>query len=438
MAVTIQVRRGTLSNWTTVNPILADGEIGLDLTSLRIKVGNGTSTWNQLDYSFAKIFFGSGVPASNLGYKNDVYIDNLTGLIYNKTNDTTWAAGTSITGNYVNLSDVGVTVASLSGGKIPDTQIPDGIARDSEVTTALSSYVPNSVKGIANGVATLDSNGTVPDTQIASTIARDSEVTTAINNLSSTLTTSIGNVATDLSTNYVPNSAKGVANGVATLGSDGKLTSGQIPAISIVDTHVVSSLSAQNALVVQKGDFVIRTDEGKTYVYDGTVYQEILTPGGGGGGSALITYQAWSPTIGGSFSLGNGTLSTRYTKSGQFVQANMRLVCGTTTNLGTGLTVTMPTSPVGPVNTYGSIVNSKVGYPLTKFAETSGVVTVAGEEKKISYSDLTTIGTYQDLADAFVRYGRITGNSIHTPLKNNGLLLTNQYVTINLTFTYEG
>lgn len=437
MAVTIQVRRGTLSNWTTVNPILADGEIGLDLTSLRIKVGNGTSTWNQLDYSFAKIFFGSGTPASNLGYKNDVYIDNLTGLIYNKTNDTTWAAGTSIVGNYVNLSDVGVTVASLSGGKIPDTQIPDGIARDSEVTTALSSYVPNSAKGVASGVATLDSNGTVPDTQIPAAIARDSEVTTAINNLSSTLTTSIGNVATDLSTNYVPNTAKGTANGVATLGSDGKLTAGQIPAISIVDTHVVASLAAQNALTVQKGDFVIRTDEGKSYIYDGSVYQEILTPGGGGG-SALITYQAWSPTLGGSFSLGNGTLSTRYTKSGQFVQANMKLVCGTTTNLGTGLTVTMPTSPVGPVNTYGSIVNDKVGYPLTKFAESSGVITVAGEEKKISYSDLTTIGTYQDLANSFVRYGRITGNSFHTPLKNNGLLLTNQYVTINLTFTYEG
>jgi hypothetical protein len=437
MAVTIQSRRGTLSNWTTVNPILADGEIGIDLTSLRLKVGNGTSTWNQLDYSFAKIFFGSNAPASNLGFKNDVYIDSLTGLIYNKTNDTTWAAGTSIAGNYVNLSDVGVTVASLSGGKIPDTQIPDGIARDSEVTTALSSYVPNSQKGVASGVATLDTNGTIPDTQIPAAIARDSEVTTAINNLSSTLTTSIGNVATDLSTNYVPNTAKGTANGVATLGSDGKLTAGQIPAISIVDTHVVASLAAQNALTVQKGDFVIRTDEGKSYIYDGTAYQEILTPGGGGG-SALITYQAWSPTIGGSFSLGNGSVSTRYTKSGQFVQANLRISCGSTTNLGTGLTFTMPTTPVGTVNMYGAITNNKVGYPLTKFAETSGVVTVAGEEKKISYSDLTSIGTYQDLASSFVRYGRITGNSFHTPLKNNGLLLTNQYATINLTFTYEG
>ena len=191
MAVTIQSRRGTAANWSTVNPILADGEIGIDLTNLRLKVGNGTSTWSLLDYSFAKIFFGSNAPASNLGFKNDVYIDNLTGLIYNKTSNTVWAAGTSIAGNYVNLSDVGVTVASLSGGKIPDTQIPDGIARDSEVTTALSSYVPTSQKGAVNGVATLDANGTLPDTQIPAAIARDSEVTTEINNLSSTLTTSI-------------------------------------------------------------------------------------------------------------------------------------------------------------------------------------------------------------------------------------------------------
>jgi hypothetical protein len=125
-------------------------------------------------------------------------------------------------------------------------------------------------------------------------------------------------------------------------------------------------------------------------------------------------------------------------KDVEFVQANLRISCGSTTNLGTGLTFTMPTTPVGTVNMYGAITNNKVGYPLTKFAESSGVVTVAGEEKKISYSDLTSIGTYQDLASSFVRYGRITGNSSHTPLKNNGLLLTNQYATINLTFTYEG
>ena len=44
MAVQIQFRRDTASNWTTVNPVLAAGELGVDLTNGVYKIGNGTST----------------------------------------------------------------------------------------------------------------------------------------------------------------------------------------------------------------------------------------------------------------------------------------------------------------------------------------------------------------------------------------------------------
>ena len=46
----IQNRRGTAAQWVENNPILAPGEIGLDLTNNRLKIGNGSDAWSQLDY----------------------------------------------------------------------------------------------------------------------------------------------------------------------------------------------------------------------------------------------------------------------------------------------------------------------------------------------------------------------------------------------------
>ena len=48
----IQLRRDTPSNWSSENPVLLEGEIGLELDSTRnrMKIGNGTDAWNDLPY----------------------------------------------------------------------------------------------------------------------------------------------------------------------------------------------------------------------------------------------------------------------------------------------------------------------------------------------------------------------------------------------------
>lgn len=51
MAVVLQLRRGTASQWSTTNPILAEGEIGSETDTGKFKVGNGTSAWNSLSYA---------------------------------------------------------------------------------------------------------------------------------------------------------------------------------------------------------------------------------------------------------------------------------------------------------------------------------------------------------------------------------------------------
>jgi hypothetical protein len=46
----IQSRRDTAANWTSTNPTLAAGELGLETDTLKLKLGNGTAAWNSLAY----------------------------------------------------------------------------------------------------------------------------------------------------------------------------------------------------------------------------------------------------------------------------------------------------------------------------------------------------------------------------------------------------
>lgn len=52
MANKIQWRRDTSANWSSVNPILADGMPGYEKDTGRLKIGDGVTAWNSLDYKF--------------------------------------------------------------------------------------------------------------------------------------------------------------------------------------------------------------------------------------------------------------------------------------------------------------------------------------------------------------------------------------------------
>jgi hypothetical protein len=51
MATRIQLRNGTAAQWTSANPTLAIGELGVETDTNKFKVGNGTTAWNSLAYT---------------------------------------------------------------------------------------------------------------------------------------------------------------------------------------------------------------------------------------------------------------------------------------------------------------------------------------------------------------------------------------------------
>ena len=72
----IQLRRDGAENWSLNNPILSDGEFGVELSdsgSAKLKIGNGGKSWNDLDYfggtgnSFQKVTYSELVSLRNSG-----------------------------------------------------------------------------------------------------------------------------------------------------------------------------------------------------------------------------------------------------------------------------------------------------------------------------------------------------------------------------------
>lgn len=58
----MQFRRGTLAQWASANPTLAQGEFGLETDTSQFKVGNGTTAWNDLSYGGVQGLLGPTGP----------------------------------------------------------------------------------------------------------------------------------------------------------------------------------------------------------------------------------------------------------------------------------------------------------------------------------------------------------------------------------------
>lgn len=138
MAIQIQLRRDLAANWTSVNPILASGEIGVETDTLLLKMGDGSTSWTSLSYlatvgatgatgpAGSKWYTGSesGAPSDDIGVNGDFYLNTLTGDVYTKIS-----------------GDWGSPIENLTG--------PQGIQG-----------IPGSITGTENDIITIQTGGT--------------------------------------------------------------------------------------------------------------------------------------------------------------------------------------------------------------------------------------------------------------------------------------
>lgn len=181
----IQLRRDTAANWKTNNTTLSKGEIALSydvdengvalLNSYRVKIGDGTTKWNSLDYFAQRVLVGSGAPATSLGENGQFYVDTTNKYLYFKNNGAWIAIGGDISGeldkkldknNTASYSVYGVAGAgdqvmfSITGGH---NQIV-GVGGDGKIPVGL---LPDVVLGNVLYGGNLNSAPTDADTWLA-------------------------------------------------------------------------------------------------------------------------------------------------------------------------------------------------------------------------------------------------------------------------------
>jgi len=180
MADIIQLRRDTATNWTSANPVLAQGELGVETDTDKIKVGDGSTAWTSLGYL---IDTGGYAQVASPTFTGTVTAD---GLSLGDNDKATFGASNDLqifhNGTDSYIRDVG------TGGLKIDSNGPDITLRVNATEFAIVANANNSVDlyydnaqklattstGIdVTGTATMDGltvNGTVAATNLQETV----------------------------------------------------------------------------------------------------------------------------------------------------------------------------------------------------------------------------------------------------------------------------
>ena len=165
MAVQLQLRRGTASQWTTANTLLAQGELGLETDTGKLKIGDGSTVWTSLAYYTA----GAAAVTSVNGFTGTVVLtaSDISGLgtIATQAANNVTITGGSITGiTDLAVADGGTGASTASGARTnlglvigTDVLAPNGSAASltsfptfNQNTTGTASNVTGIV-AVANG-----------------------------------------------------------------------------------------------------------------------------------------------------------------------------------------------------------------------------------------------------------------------------------------------
>lgn len=117
--IRIQLRNDTAENWTTKNPLLLKGEMGVEIDTGKTKIGNGTAHWKDLKYS--------GVDEDTIKGIIDKNRNAVEFIVANKGESDTQALARVITAP--KKGDVGIVEQTKNGiGEFYTAYIHDGTA----------------------------------------------------------------------------------------------------------------------------------------------------------------------------------------------------------------------------------------------------------------------------------------------------------------------
>ena len=218
----MQQRRGTATEWTTADPVLAAGEIGYETDTGRFKFGDGATAWSSIEYFSSANDIIDGAPAA-LDTLNELAAalnddENFASTVTTALNArlkvqtqtaADWATDTSaIAAETIAIeSDTNkYKIAGLVGQTFADLEY---VATEDYVTNAIDARIPSTVDtgeiGYLDGVNaniqtqldTLGTNITTNSTDIQTNAVNISTNTGDISSLQSDMATAQADIATN-------------------------------------------------------------------------------------------------------------------------------------------------------------------------------------------------------------------------------------------------
>lgn len=252
----LQLRNDTAANWGITNPVLLKGELGIELDTEKIKVGDGATAWNELEYFGNYVEKKAAAPtSSDVDYEvGTLWLDTKNSALYvlvAKSSTATWV-------RLVMSSEIGVVAEATTAQKLKTARTisitGDGNGSttfDGSANATLAFVLANT--GVSAGTYTkftVNAKGLITKAELLS--AND------IPTIPNTKVSGLGTAATK-------NVGTGAGN-VVEVGSDGKIAESLLPAIAITDTFAVSNEKEMLALTAQVGDIAVRADVNKSFI----------------------------------------------------------------------------------------------------------------------------------------------------------------------------
>jgi len=163
MANRIQLRRDGAQQWANINPILAQGELGIEIDTSRIKIGDGVTPWNSLKYERP---LETESNAANTLVKRDADGNFQAGAI-----TATLIGNASTATRFANARQIQLT-GQVTGSGSFDGSANLSLNTDLSLITTLPHYDPNNPNAEALYTRVrVNSQGRVVGAELASTLS---------------------------------------------------------------------------------------------------------------------------------------------------------------------------------------------------------------------------------------------------------------------------
>ena len=271
----IQIRNDTAANWRAANPVLLKGEVGIEIDTRKMKVGDGISQWTALKYISDDIVIANTNPT-------DTDTDHDVGEFWVNQAEKTL---------YVLIS----TSATAAIWKRIPTAEELVVVAEAQVAQKLKEARTISIVGDATGATTFDGSADASITLILQNTGAAAGTFTKVTVNEKGLITKTELLTPDdipaLTLAKITDAGTAAARNVGTaegnlveVGANGKIADSVLPPLAITEPYAVNDEAEMLSLDAQKGDVAIRADEGKSYILkqtpasDRTNWLELKSP----------------------------------------------------------------------------------------------------------------------------------------------------------------